>query len=738
VVEQAVHGGQTSARIVHAPTYRITIRPGAAMTAFVYLLASGAAGALASRAWWPDRTDPARTAFLLLGWGLAITWALFGLSLFPGLIILRLPYMAFGSLVPALALYVVDLVFDEGRPSKLVLRVLALSGGVMVLAVGLHGFCYLGTPGASPAQLGLGTYAFAVLVLLLVRLGQVHERTQVRVDQVRLRYLVGVTSGAVVFALVEQLGRVLSPDPSSTLSFAARAVALQGPLPPISVLMGGVALYFLYHTVVSYRLLDLYEVFSRLTALVATALVLVTLDGIAVLWVDTFKDYPLHMAFQAFVASLLFLAMYDPLKRPIEWWANRLLNRRGHQLAEALEACRSEIPKATSKDMLTHMILRRLHGSGRVPVCSIYLWDGVRDAYTLMALRGDVKPEALAALAGPPFTDGFIEGDLEYVRADLTRRAKAGDQPASERLRLMDAMHADVTIPFRQGDVVLGWMHLRDEEWSDGFSVDEVNRLRAVGALASVSLANIQEFQDLEEAHRLAALGAMAAGLAHEIRNPLAGIKGAAQYLQSERLESTSQDMLDVIIMEVDRLNVVVTQFLEYARPFELDRTQDHVNAVVSHVLQLVRAQSLPPGIEVSDDLAGDLPPTLLDRTRMSQVLFNLCHNAVQAMEGTGGRLTVATRRRPIRQGKFALEILVQDTGPGIPPEVQEKLFVPFFTTKEKGTGLGLAISQRIVRAHGGELEMHSVPGRGATFSIVLPMPPETQREPEAQTAEAA
>jgi signal transduction histidine kinase len=715
------------------------------MTAFVYFLVAIATAAMCTRAWLSDRYDPARAAFLGLGWGLTIAWTLFALSLLPGLSILHLGYLAAGGLTPGLALYTLDRIFGDrdGPATPLVMRLLVLSSGVVPVLVGLHGAFYMGKEGTSWPMLGVGIFAFSILGVLLLRLWQVHESTALRVDQVRLRYLIGVISGAVVFALAEQLGRTLYPTTElpSGLSFTARAVALQGPIPPLSVLLSAVALYFVYHSVVNYRLLDLYELFSRLAALVVSAVVLVAVDGIAVLWVDTFEDYPLHTAFQTFVASILFLAAYDPLKGQIDWWANRLLNQRGHQLGEALGALRSEISHATTKEGLTHIILRRLHGSGRVPVCSVYLWEPNHDAYALMGIRGEVTPGPLAAVAGPPFTDGFTEeGRPWYIRGDMARRARAEDPAAVEILQMMDAMHADLTIPFRSGDVVLGWMHLRDEDWSDGFSADEIQRLRDVAELAAVALSNIQAFQKLEEAHRLAALGAMAAGLAHEIRNPLAGIKGAAQYLQAEKLEADAQDMLDVVVHEVDRLNIVVSQFLEYARPFELDKSPDHINAIVTHVLQIVRAQGVSEGVELVEQLGGDIPTMPLDGARLAQVLLNLCQNGLQAMP-TGGVLTVSTRRRVSRQGREFAEVSVRDTGTGIDPEALEKLFVPFFTTKEKGTGLGLPISQRIVQAHGGELEVASRPGKGASFLVVLPIPPatkETSEVPDDKATEAA
>jgi signal transduction histidine kinase len=357
-------------------------------------------------------------------------------------------------------------------------------------------------------------------------------------------------------------------------------------------------------------------------------------------------------------------------------------------------------------------------------LCSIYLFDGGLDAFAFVGDRGQTANRPLGAVAAHPFTDGFTHGQPWYLRATLSRRART-DPGVVELLALLDAMNADLTLPFlSRGGVVMGWLNLRDEEWSDGFSADEILKLAELVEGAATVLSNIQDFQALEEEHRLAALGAMAAGLAHEIRNPLAGIKGAAQYLQAETLPLEAQEMLEVVIQEADRLNVVVSQFLDYARPFDLERSHDHINAIVTHVLALVRAQGTPAGVQIVERLSGDLPAMGMDRARLSQVLLNLVQNALHAMPH-GGVLTVATRPATSRNGQPMIEIAVSDTGVGIAPDDLEKLFIPFFTTKKDGTGLGLAICQRIVQAHGGELDVQSAKGRGATFLVRIPIPQE-------------
>jgi signal transduction histidine kinase len=514
---------------------------------------------------------------------------------------------------------------------------------------------------------------------------------------------------------------LVPPVDPHALSLSSRGVALQGPLPPFSTIFAGLAVYFIYHSVVMSRLLDVTELFSRLTTVLLSAVALVLVDGLTFLWVDTFTVYPLHSTFQIFLASVLFLAAYDPLRSRIAWVANRLFDRRSHQLTDALRELDRLLPTLIDQQVLADALLDALHRSGRVPVCSVYVWDARNDAFVCAGSRGEPDHAPLQAVAAHPFGDRFERGAPWYLRSTVQRRA-LHDPKQAEVLALMDAMNADLTMPLFSGRTVLGWLHVRDEPWSDGYSAEEILMLQRVATRAGTVLANVHGFEAIEEQKRLAVLGAMSAGLAHEIRNPLAGVKGAAQFLQGEHgISGEAWEMLGVIIHETDRLNVVVSEFLDYARPFELSRSAEDLGQVVVRALATLRAQGLPAGVELREELAPDLPVARIDATRMGQVTLNLLHNAIQAMPN-GGRLTVRTRRARDRNGRALVELLVKDTGSGIAPAELEKLFVPFFTTKPQGTGLGLAICQRIVKAHGGEIDVVSVVGEGSTFSVRLPV----------------
>ena len=219
----------------------------------------------------------------------------------------------------------------------------------------------------------------------------------------------------------------------------------------------------------------------------------------------------------------------------------------------------------------------------------------------------------------------------------------------------------------------------------------------------------------------------MSAGLAHEIRNPLGAIKGAAQCLDPRALPAEDRELVDVIVEEVNRLNGVVSAFLDYARPLKQSFGPTDLNEVVTRTVRLI-GNDIPSHLSLQVELGPASARIDGDAEQLKQVLLNLVQNAVQALGDKPGSLHIRTVR-PDRLDDFrvlsdTLELQVSDSGPGIPLEQQRHIFVPFYTTKSKGTGLGLAICQRIVKNHGGSILVQSRPGEGTTFVVRLPALP--------------
>ncbi len=255
-------------------------------------------------------------------------------------------------------------------------------------------------------------------------------------------------------------------------------------------------------------------------------------------------------------------------------------------------------------------------------------------------------------------------------------------------------------------------------------------------------LTRIKQLEDqMKRREWLATIGELAAGMAHEIRNPLAALSGSMQVLRRDLdLDEEYQRLLDIALRETERLNGIISSFLLYARPAPLNRRRCDVNALILETLDLlVNAPDYCSNVAVTTRLQASARWAVVDPDKTRQVFWNLALNAVQAMP-EGGELTVVSREtwKPWEpsgiEGSW-IEVTFQDTGAGIDSETLEKVFYPFFTTKDRGSGLGLSIVHRIVESHGGQIVAKSEPTRGSVFTVYLPAGPEvTPAEPVAES----
>jgi two-component system sensor histidine kinase PilS (NtrC family) len=252
---------------------------------------------------------------------------------------------------------------------------------------------------------------------------------------------------------------------------------------------------------------------------------------------------------------------------------------------------------------------------------------------------------------------------------------------------------------------------------------------RGPGAICSFQdLTEIKRMEEqVRQGDRLAAIGRLAAGLAHEIRNPIGSIRGSVEVLR-ESLNPQEDDrrLMDIVLRESDRLDAIIRDFLQFSRPPHLVRVPTDVSAMLDEILLMLgnqgRAQGTDaPAVQLRRDTSEPVVKVEVDPAQMRQALWNLCLNAVEAMP-QGGELRVGVRAATSERGRPVLEITVEDTGVGIAAAELTQVFEPFFTTKPQGTGLGLAIAHRIVEDHGGEIRVQSEPWRGSRFTISLPL----------------
>ena len=312
------------------------------------------------------------------------------------------------------------------------------------------------------------------------------------------------------------------------------------------------------------------------------------------------------------------------------------------------------------------------------------------------SITGVTEREAL----GQPWTALFgADVDLDEVqRAVVTPGARS--QRYEIRLKRRDGAEVPVGVSF--------WS-LRS---GDGDAVGLIGVCQ--------DLSSIKRMEErVRQADRLATIGRLSANIAHEIRNPLASLSGAIEALVRELPADPTRDRLvEIVLRESDRLNRIIRDFLEYARPAPMTAHPVNLADLLEEVVLLLEHRSLPPDLKVVREF-GDALPARVDPQQLRQAVWNLCINAVQAMP-EGGELRLGGRLLPIG-GPARLQLWVSDTGQGIAEGDLPHIFEPFFSTKAEGSGIGLALVYRVVQDHGGQIEVRSQPGAGATFLLTLP-----------------
>jgi two-component system, NtrC family, sensor histidine kinase HydH len=637
--------------------------------------------------------------------------------------------VASGALVPASGLaFFLEFLGVARRPARRA-RNAMLAGSLGGLAVAVSPLIHL-----KLAKLAVAAYVvFGLAVVLSVLWNRMRAATT-RVERARLRYLFVGALVAVGLSIADMLPRFGLPSPAEGLGSIALTIFM----------------FFLSQTLQRHRLLDLHEFLGKIVVVSALGLVLVTVYGGLVSWVGDRREL---FYFNTVVASFVILSLFEPLRERVEEWVVATLFHERYEMVRRLEALRDRCGTVIDPTELAQVVLDGLVETRRVTHASLWLLADDRPGYRNHDFRGPaparfLEPAEARSLLGAT-TGGqkaVLLENLDRRMGELRRLLPAGPAEAEPRggrpstaavtdelKRLSDAravmasMKAGICMPLAAGDRAVGFLACWDERVPEAFASDEIAALLEVADRCALVIENSKLYQQMKERDRLAAIGEMSAGLAHEIRNPLAAIKGAIQYLDPRKLPEEDREFLEIMVDEVNRLNGVVTQFLDYSRPLKPSLAPADLNDVLTRTFRLL-APAVPPTVELDVVLAPELPRVLCDAEQLKQVFINLAQNAFQAMPH-GGRLKVSTRvtrdelaywregaRRPDQ-----LEVRFQDSGPGIPDEARERIFVPFYTTKEKGTGLGLAICQRIVTAHQGSILVQSTPGQGAEFVISLP-----------------
>jgi signal transduction histidine kinase len=610
---------------------------------------------------------------------------------------------------------------------------IAAALGVPMLAVALSPFQNANAAIRALALGGVYFYVFGLLAAALTSVWRRGEKSSSRAIRDRIRFLTAVGALAMTFTLAD-------------------FVAFLGVnLPPIGAVLAVVFLFVLAESLTRARLADLYELSGRLLVSTALAFALAGIFYVFITYIGRFGA----MYLNAVLAAIVFLVLFEPLEHEFETRINRFFFRERYDLESSVIELRRHLAHTLETEEMIEVVIAGLERSRRVTTCGVYLRDQDGNGFDLVGSVGATPIARLESLAMRPLLERLgLSMSLEELAREAEGAAHDTTAPVLTAAEALGPLKSSVILAIRgDSEELVGLLCVADDRVKDAFTPEEITLLETIAAQMGVAIANSRIYDRMKERDRLAALGSMAAGLAHEVKNPLGAIKGAAQLLEeltdsAKDPDPTTMEFLGIILEETDRLNRVVGSFLDYARPHAGNPVPLDINAAVRRSVQILSSQKTDE-TEIRLELSEGLPRASIDPEKLRQVLINLIQNAAQAMNGRG-RVTITTSHRRAPRSAWitappsgnsgrlppedaeVVEISVADTGPGISQKVLKNLFVPFFTTKEQGTGLGLAISQSIVQNAGGSIHVQSQQGAGSKFTITLPASSDVLATPQA------
>jgi len=328
-----------------------------------------------------------------------------------------------------------------------------------------------------------------------------------------------------------------------------------------------------------------------------------------------------------------------------------------------------------------------------------------------------------AGMADYTISRTIINAVINKGEAVLTADALADERFQQGQSIVAGNIRSAMCAPLRSRDKILGLIQVHNEEGSRQFGPDDLQMLVAIANAAGMALENARLFQTILRAERLAAVGGVVAGLSHYIKNVLNGMQAGAMVvemaLRNKDLEGLTKGW-EIVRKNLTKVKDLVMDMLSYSKERKLQLEPVNPNDIVSDVVELLEAKARGRGIRLSVSLDNRLGPVMLDPTGIHRVVLNLVSNALDAVRRDEGVVNVSTRALPAER---SLIIEVSDNGSGIPPAALPHIFEAFYTTKGlEGTGLGLAITDKIVKEHGGTIEVRSQEGRGSTFTVKLPL----------------
>jgi len=496
--------------------------------------------------------------------------------------------------------------------------------------------------------------------------------------------------------------------------------------PTFTVIMVGVTTY----SIVKHRLMDINIVLKKGTTYVLLSLLIFIPSAILLLIGQKLFFNHINYLF-AVVTMLLLLVVaffFNRIKPQTEKAVEQFLFRNRYDYRETLGKFSKAMVTILDLQSLSKRIIETITQTMGVEKASLFLWNEEKGGYSLFESKNIKMTASTPLLSKNDPLPHYLQkiGEI-IVREELAKGVNISE--INEVIKKMSLLEAEVSIPFISKGQLIGMINLSHKFNRDIYSHEDIELLSTLANQTAVAVENAKLYEDLKKsksyirrADRLASLGTLTAGLAHEIRNPLVAIKTLTQLLP-ERLddEEFRNQFLQIASGEVDRISSLVTELLDFARPSDPKLELEDINAILDGMILLVSTETKKKQINITKNYSSDIPTIQIDREQIKQVFLNILLNAIEATS-ENGKITVKTRSFTKPGGEPYVQIEFTDTGYGIPEEYLEDIFNPFFTTKSTGSGLGLSISSQIVHEHRGYIDVESQRDKGSSFFINLPV----------------
>ena len=434
--------------------------------------------------------------------------------------------------------------------------------------------------------------------------------------------------------------------------------------------------------------------------------------------------------FSAVIVALLFLVtiLFYRMKGQTEKAVEQLLFKGRYNYRETLGKFSKAMVSILDLQSLSKKIIETITQTMGVEKASLFLVNEEKGGYGLFESKNIELTASTSQLSRDDPLPRYLQkiGEI-IIREELTKGANIPE--LNEVIKKMSLLESEVSIPLIWKEQLIGMINLSHKFNKDIYSSEDIELLGTLANQTAIAIENARLYEDLkrsksyiQRADRLASLGTLTAGLAHEIRNPLVAIKTLTQLLPDRLDDEEFRDQfLKIASGEVDRISSLVNELLDFARPSDPKLESENINTILDGMILLVSTESKKKQITVFKSYASDLPSIQIDREQIKQVFLNILLNAISATS-ENGQIIVKTRSFNKPGGEPYIQIEFTDTGCGIPEEHLEDIFNPFFTTKSAGSGLGLSISNQIVQDHRGYIDVESQLDKGSSFFINLPV----------------